>query len=356
MQTRTATDTDDFAALRDGWTGLLSRSPWRHVFLSHEFASSWWNNIAANSKLSIVAVQDESTVVALAPLMLTRARFARFPIRRLELIGAHWGYGGILYDPRQPDALNTLLDELAARDEWHILELPKLLHPPEDLASRLTEAFPSSKFLHQIIDASIPYVSLQTSWEQYLQERSPRFRRNLRNRLRKLEQLGSPRFLHVEKGSQPGLEPPQILEHLAEIASRSWKASAGTAINSTPQLLGYYSELLERLYDAGFLRVCILLVDEKPAAYVLGALFNGEFMEIDIAYDESLSSCSPGTLVKLHLIESYCGRDLARYDFVETQEHKLDLTSQLHETQTHVIFRRSAYMTFLRSLRNVLSR
>ncbi len=337
-----------FADMGREWTQLLNQSAWKHLFLTHEFLYTWWKHLAASASLRIFCVRRGPNLVASMPLMLTRTRLAKCPVRRLESIGSGWGYGGAIFNQGGTDCLQQLVSAVAATDHWHVFQLSKLHDPPQHLPDRLYEAFPPDRFVHETIRTAVPYISLQMTWEQYLAERSARFRRNIRNRTKRLHRMGRPTFVHVVSGESPPLDQVQIMEYLGTIAGRSWKAKAGKAINSEPKIFRYYSELVQKLYETGALDVCILFVDKRPAAYVLGAVYNREFVEIDICYDDAFASCSPGKLARNHVLECYGNRGLDRYDLIEDYDHKRELTSRFHDIPTYVVYRKKLYPLILR--------
>lgn len=356
MQVDLIDNTESFARLQDQWSNLLATSNCKQFFLTHEFLFTWWQHIPAKAALTILATRERSNLTALAPFMISRSRLFRMPIRRIELIGSGWGYGGILCHQRRPESLDLIFQTIATMRSWHVLQLSRLRDLPPSLADRLLRAFPESQFVHETTRTPVPYIPLHGTWDEYLADRSTHFRRNLRNRARRLREMGRPTFLRVRSGEKPTLPHGQIIDYLAAVSSHSWKAAAGTAITSNPRIFRYYSRLVERLGQSRMLDMCILLIDGRPAAYVLGATYNGQFVELDICYDDTFSGCSPGKLTRNELLKDLFGNGLGAYDFVEHYEHKLDLTSSLRNTVTHTVYRRALYPSLLRLLKQRLSK
>jgi len=68
--------TEDSAALREEWNGLLSASSADTGFLKWEWASSWWEAFQnAEASRFILTVMDRGKLVGIAPLILSRRRF-----------------------------------------------------------------------------------------------------------------------------------------------------------------------------------------------------------------------------------------------------------------------------------------
>lgn len=347
MRVERVESTERFAALAEAWGGLFERSAWRHVFLSHGFLTSWWHWLRRDASLSIVGVWQDDALLAALPLMRTRSRYAGRPVRSLELIGSGWGYGGALYDAGRPEALQAALAALASSGDWQILRLGKLAAPPPAFAARLDAVFPAASFPRETSRTQVPCIPLALGWEDYLAGRSASYRRNVRNREKRLAGSGSPRFVDVAGGSAPAVGDEQLLQWMTEIAGRSWKAAAGTAIVSKPEVLGYFSELVGALRAQDALEACVLLLDDTPIAYVLAARDEQALFEIDICYDEAHAACSPGKLARHHLLRRHFGGRLERYDFVDYYDHKLELASELRDVVSHSIVASSAYPRLL---------
>ena len=73
----------EFRNLEPVWNSLLTKAVTNTVFLTHEWASSWWNAYAGKRALSILVLTDKEAVRAIAPLMVTDYKI----FRRLGFIG-----------------------------------------------------------------------------------------------------------------------------------------------------------------------------------------------------------------------------------------------------------------------------
>jgi hypothetical protein len=201
------------------------------------------------------------------------------------------------------------------------------------------------------VSSGVPYIALKTTWEAYLAERSLSFRRNIRNRSRKLNDLGPVRFQRIKRLEGAGVDAATLMTWLRTIADRSWKADEQTAISSNADVFAFYGELVERLNETGCLDVSILWLNDRPVAYIFGATHNGEFFEIDIAFDGELSKASPGVYLRNHLLKDLFQQNYRVYDFVAYFDYKKELTSHVRRHDVHVFYRRKLYPLILRSLR-----
>lgn len=342
---------DAFFELRDEWTDLLSRSGQDHLYLTHSYLVSWWKHLRGSASLRIVLVREHGELLAIAPIMLRRGTLLRCPVRRLEFIGSDWGYGGFILSKKKPQCLGRIFQVLKDTDSWDVMYLGKTLSDPEMDAQELAALLSQKDLVHESIRASVPYIPLQLSWEGYLAERSSSFRRNVRNRKKKLSELGKVRFLRVTNIEASGIPFSQVIGWIRTIAERSWKAREGTAISSSASMFAFYTELAERLNEMGSLDLSLLFVDERPVAYIFGARYKSDFFEVDIAYDLEFSKASPGTLIRNCLLQELFQRPWGKYDFVAYRDYKRELTSYVQDFDIHVIYSKKVYPLVLRWLR-----
>jgi len=59
------------------WDELVKEAGIDHPFLSHAWVRTWWDCFSAGNELHILVVKTSSEAIAIAPLMLSRARILR---------------------------------------------------------------------------------------------------------------------------------------------------------------------------------------------------------------------------------------------------------------------------------------
>jgi len=356
MHTEIIDRSDDFLALRDEWRALLSASAQNHLHLTHEYLLAWWKHLSGTASLRVILVRDGGDILAAAPMMIRRGTLLRWPVRRLEFVGAGWGYGGFILSTRKEECLQQIMGALQKLRGWDIISLGRMVADRDIDVSEVAARIPYKSVVHECIPAAVPYIPLEMTWDAYLAERSPSFKRNLRNRSRKLNAIGQVRFQRITRLVEAGLNVTTLMTWLRTTAERSWKAGEHTAISSNADVFAFYCELAERLNAIGCLDVSILWLDERPVAYIFGASYNGEFFEIDIAFDAQLSKASPGVYLRNCLLKELFEQNYRVYDFVAYFDYKKELTSHVRRHDVHVFYRRALYPLMLRSLRSVVRR
>lgn len=342
---------DAFIKLKEEWGNLLSKSAQNHLYLTHAYLSTWWKHLSRSAVLCIILVRGAGELLAIAPLMLRRATLLRCPVRRVEFAGSGWGYGGFILYKRKRECLQKIFKHLEEMKTWDVMYLGPTLEDPDIVPQDLAELLPQIHSVHDSVRVGIPYIPLRMTWERYLAERSSSFRRNVKSRSKKLNTLGRVEYLRITRLGESGTSLSTVMEWMRAVAEHSWKAKARTAISSDPRVFAFYGELAERLDEMGSLDLSLLFVDAKPVAYIFGALYRGDFLEIDIAFDNAFSQVSPGVLLRNGLLQELLQKQSGKYDFVSYFDYKKELTSHAQDFHAHVFYRRRPYPLVLRWLR-----
>jgi CelD/BcsL family acetyltransferase involved in cellulose biosynthesis len=138
-------------------------------------------------------------------------------------------------------------------------------------------------------------------WEQF----SPKTRANLRRRARK----GRPVLTRVCRPDAVAA----FLKQAQEISRRSWQAKRlGVRIHNSPEERQFFESLAAR----GALRSYLLEQEGRPAAFLVGLQWQGDFLFEETGYDLELAGVSPGTVLFVRLLEDLVAHDPPRrFDF-----------------------------------------
>jgi hypothetical protein len=103
---------------------------------------------------------------------------------------------------------------------------------------------------------------------------------------------------------------PAILD-VDKIAGETDKRRLGFGFFNTPQTRKQLAAVAER----GWLRIYILYLEEKPAAFWMGTIYNRRLQADHAGYDPALSQFSPGIFLFLSIIEDLRDEDIKTIDF-----------------------------------------
>jgi CelD/BcsL family acetyltransferase involved in cellulose biosynthesis len=344
------TDKAAFLRLRDVWNETVDRAGIVHPFLRHEWFSAWWDAFGSDYQLHILLVKAGSRLCAIAPLMFERAQMYGMPIRLLRFMqNDHTPRADLIVADQAEDSYRTLWHALLHEQQrWDVLQLSQL---PEDSVTRAAfraladEGGHANGLWHS---GAAPYVKLPSTWEEYCDSLTPKFRQNLRNRMNRLTQLGEPalELLSDERAIRDGREDAQRLE------DSGWKQRAGTAIGSNPAVQRFYTLLAERAAECSWLRLLFLSVNGQRIAGSYAAIYQNRLFLLKTGYDPAFSKCSPFKLLTYFTLRHACESGLSEVDFLgDPEPWKLEWTSTARPHDWLFVFSRTPRARLLHPLK-----
>lgn len=153
-------------------------------------------------------------------------------------------------------------------------------------------------------------ISINTDWESYWGGRGSNLRHNIKRANAKLANAGKTVELRVI--TKP-TDIPEAVAIYADIESRSWKASEGTAVGVGSAQARFYSDLLGRFATRRCACCFQLLIDGQTAATDLCIRGKDEIIILKTTYDTEFKDFSPAFLMrelafKRLFAESWCRR------------------------------------------------
>ena len=315
-----------FLALETIWNDAVDQAGVAHPFLRHEWVRTWWDAFGAGAQLHILIVRIDGRVAAIAPLMRESAVMYGVPVRRIRLIhNDHTPRTDVIVASHPDESYRAIWRALQDDDDaWDVLLLSQLERPSRtlDAMSQCAAEQGCSTGLWKSSDS--PYVTLGGTWDEYFGGLSAKFRSNLRNRLSRATRAGETE-LEV-------LTDREAIEAAAADAWRleasGWKQEAGTAIASDPRVQGFYTSLIGRGADAGWLQLLFLRVAGRRVATSYGACFGQRLFLFKTGYDPEYATFAPFKLLTYFAIRDACERGLVEVDFLgDTEPWKLEWTS-----------------------------
>ena len=187
-------------------------------------------------------------------------------------------------------------------------------------------------------DERSPYVELSGSFDDYVATLDRHHVKETLRRRRRLEELGKVEF-SVEDGSV------RLDEQLAEgwpVEGSGWKRESGTAIDSQPDTLGFYTEIAHWAAGRGTLRLAFLRLDGRAIAFELALEDNDVYAILKGGFDVDLRKYGPGGLITYDELSRAFERGLTRYEFLGTDEaYKTVWTPAVHERRVLQAFART---------------
>ena len=340
------TEFDEFMSLESEWNALVKGSESDSPFLHHEWFRMWWSHFGGNARLAVVTVRKEGRLVLVIPLMETVDRPFGIPVVVLRsLTNLHSFRYQIVAERGELLSLAAAWELLRLRPRrWDFLELQhvsgtSLAH--EDL---LEVAFEDGHRMGIWRGFDSPRLRIQGGWEGYLASLKPKFRSNLRNRMKRIQQIG-PLGYELVRG------PEDLAASLSEafaIEQLGWKGEQGSAVASDSTLVRFYTEIGEHASRNDWLRLWFLRLGDRRVAFEYDLEYKGVLYCMKIGYDPALHPYSPGQLLKAAVLERAFADGLAEYDFLgKMTDAKRDWTSEGRPSLWIYLYGRSALAKIL---------
>jgi CelD/BcsL family acetyltransferase involved in cellulose biosynthesis len=311
------TNYETFLALEPVWNRLVDEAHAGHPFVRHEWIRAWWESFGAGRELHILLVRANREPIAIVPLMSCAGRFCGLPVRQLQFI---WNVYAERFDfivGRWPQlAYRAALAYLSQRTDWDLLLLPQLPTGSASLAElpRLASQSGMSNALQRSCDS--PYLPVFGSWQNYWESLDRKHRSNLRNREKRLSQLGA---LSLEIVSSP--------EHVANaledgfcLEGAAWKDRTGTSIAACPETRRFYTLLAERAAERGWLRLCFLKLNEQRIAFAYYLEYANKLFLLKPGYDPKFAAFSPSSLLCNLVLRDAYRRGILEVDFLANSD------------------------------------
>lgn len=319
MEVEVVTREAEFAALRDDWHRVLAASRTATIFLTWEWAYTWWRHFAGDARLHIVVVRRNGRVVGIAPWMVQGRSLSRLALMpSLQFIGG--GPGGadyldvIVARDDEPEAIAALSEYLGGK-AWTL----DLMAMREDARARLLTAGLSDRgWRAERRSADLcPYIGLAgCSWDSYAAGLGRSHRENFKRRLNRLRRAHAMRF----EAASTNDERVAAIETLMALHNQRWSPRGGSTAFHTPELVNFHRVFSKVALERGWLRLLTLVADDQPAALLYGFSFAGVFLFYQGGFDQRWASHSVGLVTMGLTIQSACEEGLLEFDLLHGAE------------------------------------
>lgn len=297
--------------LAEEWDSLADRAgapPWARP----GWVERWWSAFGSGELDVLTAHADDGRLTGVLPVARRRGRveaLVNWHSPEAPLVGDASALAGKLFGTGPRGAMLRYVPE-AAFDDVRAAAL--------DSRYRLLER----------VGERSPYVDVSGSFEDYLGTLDRHHVKETARRRRRLEGEGAVEFT-VEDGRE------RLAELLAEgwpVEASGWKRESGTAVDSQPDTLGFYTEIARWAAERGILRLAFLRLDGRAIAFELALEDHGVYAILKGGFDVELRKFGPGGLITHDQLQRAFELGLARYEFLGTDEpYKTVWTPHVHE-------------------------
>ncbi len=329
MKVRFITSLREFDALAPIWQEITRASGQTSPFVSHDWFACCWRAAGPNRHREVWLLEDAAGPVALIPLVKLRSRTRGLSVRTIRLLDS----------PDTPfvdfpvargidEVMSVFLDSLRQRRDWDVFSISKL--PIHSMLYKVLEATLPGQFPWRIAGREqSPHLAISGTWDDFLRQKSPRFRKTFRNVENRMDRSGK---VAIEEHREVDPDGPAFADAL-EVSHQSWKGPSGVAMATMEGMPRFFRELTRRASANGWLHLWMLRLDGRPIAteYQIGA--GGSLHALRADFDAAFADLSPGAFLNGCIVKTlFQRRTVHEYDMGPgTNEYKLRWASGTHE-------------------------
>jgi CelD/BcsL family acetyltransferase involved in cellulose biosynthesis len=304
------TDLVSLRSLRPAWDDLLAASTAAGPFLTWEWLSAWCTHVRPSADLRILNLTAGGRLIAVAPLLRTRAGLGLFP--QLGFLGT--GHAGsdyldlIVRRGHEDDAVRAIAGVVG---EYAV---PMCLdHVSEtSVSAQLAEQLQFQGWSSLVVPGGVcPVVRLAgQTWDGYLQTLGSAHRANIRRRLRALERQFRVEFVQVSSE----LQRAEALDALFGFHDARFE-HRGSAFQ-TASLRAFHGEVTRSALERGWLRMYALRLDDAVAGVMYGFARDNQFYFYQHGFDIRHQQHSVGLVVMALSIRAAIDERLDAFDML----------------------------------------
>lgn len=304
----------DFLLLESEWNALLDECACDLPFMRHEWFRIWLDHFGEGRRLSIITARRNGRLVLALPMGETREAWMLIPFVLLRsLTNAHSFRFQVLLARGEEPSVRAAWDYLRKRPRaWNLIEFERFPTGFPADETLLLAARESGRPAGVWRGGISPYLPLRGTWEGYLASLKPKFRSNMRNRLKRLQSLGA---IEYEVVTAAG-DCAAALEDAFAIEASGWKGDEQSAIAQDAGLEDFYTKWAALAAERGWLRLWFLRLDGRRVAFEYDVEYKGVLYCMKIGYDPKLHPYSAGQILKAAVLERAFAQGLREYDFL----------------------------------------
>ena len=335
LEYRAVTTFEELRLHASQWDLLLNRAVQQSPMLSHSWISHHLTYFleADQSWTCILAYTDERLVGVMTLVFSMRSWPVRHVIARSPF-GSHLNMGDMLCDASLADDIvpGILGFTFASYPSLAYIELPRV-----STESTTIGTWPAGSQLFTVSFGKRTFgdhLPPQDDFDAFEKTLSRNFRKNLSKAKNKLAKLDDVSFEYL----QSDFDVTDCLTRFCNIERSGWKGRSGTAIAESSILVDFYSAVLGGLGKIGILEWHFLKCRDADLAGHMAFRIRNKLVLWKLAYNETYSACSPGSLLM---------RDLVAREIDAGTGTEIDLTTDQVWYRNWNLVNRSYYQIFI---------
>ena len=317
-----------FLSLRNDWDNLLSRSAANNLFLTFDWQYTWWEHFGMKKSLFILLVKKQESLIAIAPFMIV----TRLGFKVLEFIGqGRSDYLDFIICQDTHTVIKSIFEYLLANSKlWQVVHLSDIAWTQDQIQNirKVTPDLLSSYRLY----TTCPYVSIASSWDDFLKSKSQRFRKRLRYNFNRIAAQTDSEILKLTKDAVTA----ELPEYLWEVEKNSWKYKTGTAHLENESIRNFFRDIFLKFAAKDWIEIWMAKHNGIPVAFEVNYLYNNRVYSQEGSYD--LSYDGYGSILTQFALRDAVEKQYLEYDFLRGDEDYKKLWASAYRDLYQIVF------------------
>lgn len=339
----------DFDCLREQWNRLLKGNlVGDNVFLTWDWLFTWWNHFGEQRKPLILAIEDNSEILALAPLMLSKYNLPGFgTLKKIEFIGTrHSDYNNFIVLNQEKECLKLItnyLSDIVA--DWDWIEFKEIPETSENkyYLERLLSGVPSKLRMKKRFCNKCPYITLPNSFDDLMSGLTKNMRQNLNKYLRR---INAKHNVELKKYDEAGFSVKEAMLVFIKLHENRWtlKGHDG-AFKNDNAFRDFHMSIAERFADNNWLGLYFLMVDDEPVSAQYTFEYSQKVYYYLAGFNPQYANYSVGNLTIMFLLKRCIASGFKEYDLMRGDEQYKMLWTNTYRTTSEIRFIRKGLLS-----------
>jgi CelD/BcsL family acetyltransferase involved in cellulose biosynthesis len=314
LQVEILDGSDSLRGLRDDWCEL-----YRRVGTEPSTSYDWTAAVVAHhlrpgDRVRIVVFRRYGQVVGLVPLLARPFWHGQGFRHLMPLADDYQTHSDWLVAERSPamaDAFVVALQQLG--QDWDRFRISRLLEG-NAFVPLVVEALRRRgiRYLERPQSPSY-FLSLPSTFRDYLAARSGKFRNYLKRVERKIGARVAVVTVLEDPADARAFDAGYLM--LLEIERASWKQAHGTSIAASVNQTGFFRDVCRRALADRRLHLQLLTIEGEPVAYNLGLVRRRQYAYLKTSFSDAHRDVGAATFLRARLIEDLIARGVTAVDF-----------------------------------------
>jgi len=344
MRTICLESVEDFGARVTAWDEGLKASGVDDPFQHSDFILTWWKYFSADRLLRIIVVFEGDKPVAGLPLYVENnggEKSLRFP-GASDYVMAN--YTNIWAVCDWQTAIDSIFQHLSQRDDWDVIYLDRLYTTPPKADLLWAAAIRQGHYALYRHEMATYMIDVPATFEEHIQRRGKKFRRNIRRAYRVVEKRGE---LNLDRITGE-LEVERLFADYVKMSVDSYRRRSMQSTFEDEKLSGFFGDLLKAFDRKGVLNAYRLRLGQQVMAIGICYSIQDNMNYILTGFSAEFDELEPGHLLTGELLKRAIEKKMLVMDFYTGEAPYKVLWCNRKETVHHLVIARATFRNKLK--------